>query len=79
MSYIVFFLPPLVAVIVLLVAMKNGFNKQAFMVSAGITMVINMFGLYKLTWYGLICTVTVPLAAVYVLICLWLSIKERRS
>ena len=65
MSYIVFFLPPVVAVIVLLVAIKNGFNKQAFMVSAGITMVINMFAMHKLTWYGLLCTLTVPLAAAY--------------
>lgn len=79
MSYIVFFLPPVVAVIVLIIAVKNGFNKQAFMVSVGITMVINMFALNKLTWYGLLCTLTVPLAAIYVLICLWLSIKERRN
>ncbi|SCJ82569.1 Uncharacterised protein [uncultured Eubacterium sp.] len=79
MSYIIFFLPPVAAMIVLLIAIKNGFNKQAFVVSAGITMVINMFAIHKLTWYGLICTLTVPLAAIYVLICLWLSIRERRS
>lgn len=79
MSYILFFLPPVVAVAVLLVAIKNGFNKQAFMVSAGITMVINMFAMHKLTWYGLLCTLTIPLAAIYVLICLWLSVKERRG
>lgn len=79
MSYIIFFLPPAVAVIVLLIAIKNGFNKQAFMVAAGITMVINMFAIQRLTLYGLLCTLTVPLAAIYVLICLWLSIRERRE
>lgn len=79
MSYILLFLPPVVAVAVLLVAIKNGFNKQAFMVSAGITMVINMFALSRLTLYGLLCTLTIPLAAIYVLLCLWLSIRERRG
>lgn len=79
MSYILLFLPPAAAVIVLLAAMKSGFNKQAFMVSAGITMVFNMFMLHKLTLYGLLCTLTVPLAAIYVLLCLWLSIRERRG
>lgn len=71
--------PPLAAIIVLIVAIKNGFNKQAFFVSAGITMLINMFTMHNATWYGFLCTLTIPLAGIYVLICLALSIKERRG
>lgn len=78
MSYGLFLLP-LLALIVLLIAIKNGFNKSAFIVSLGATMVINMFALHHLTWYGFLCTLTVPLAGLYVVICLALSIQERRG
>lgn len=79
MSYILFFLPPAAAVIVLIAALKSGFNKQAFLVSAGITMVINMFAIHSLSWYGLLCTLTLPLAGIYVAICLVLSLREHRG
>lgn len=73
------FLAPVAAIIVLLVALKKGFNKSAFIVSAGITMVINMLLMEKLSIYGFICCLTIPLAVIYVLICLALSIMERRK
>lgn len=80
MAYAVFFLiPPIAAIIVLIVAIKNGFNKQAFFVAAGITMLINMFTMHDATWYGFLCTLTIPLAGIYVLICLVLSIREHRG
>lgn len=72
-------LPPAAAVIILIVAIKKGFNKQAFFVSAGVTMLINMFTMHDATWYGFLCTLTIPLAGIYVMICLGLSIKERRD
>ncbi len=80
MAYLVFWLlPPIVAITVLVVAIKKGFNKQAFVVSAGVTMLISMFTMHNATWYGFICTLTIPLAGIYVAICLGLSIKERRG
>lgn len=79
MQYLLLFLPPAAAVAVLVIALRKGFNKQAFFVSAGITMVINMFAVHRLTIYGLICTLTLPLAGIYVAICLVLSVLERRS
>ena len=79
MRGILLLIPPAVAIAVLVIAIKKGFNKQAFMVSAGITMVINMFTIHNATWYGLMCTLTVPLAGIYVLICLFLSVMERRG
>lgn len=79
MTYFLIFLPPVAAVAVLLVALKKGFNKQAFVVAAGIAMVIAMFAMHKLTLYGLICVLTIPLAVIYVAICLVLSLLERRE
>lgn len=79
MAYVLMFLPPVAAIIILIVAIKKGFNKEAFFVSAGITMVINMFALNKLTIYGLLCTLTIPLSAIYVIICLFLSLREHRD
>ncbi len=73
------FLPPFLAIAVLVTAIINGFNKQAFFVAAGITMVINMFAMHYLTLYGFLCTLTIPLAGIYVAICLVLSIRERRD
>lgn len=80
MAYgVLLLLPPAAAVIILIVAIKKGFNKQAFFVSAGVTMLINMFTMHDATWYGFLCTLTIPLAGIYVMICLGLSIKERRD
>ena len=79
MGYLLFFLPPALVLIVFIAAMKHGFNKAAFFVSVGITMIINMFAIHHLTWYGLLCTLTIPLAGIYVVICLVLSIQEHRS
>jgi len=79
MGYVLFFLPPALALIAFIAAIKRGFNKAAFFVSAGITMIINMFAIHSLTWYGLICTLTIPFAGIYIVICLVLSIQEHRS
>ncbi len=73
------FLAPVAAVIVLLIALKKGFNRQAFIVSAGITMVINMLLMERLSMYGFIFFLTVPLAVIYVVICLVLSLVEKKS
>lgn len=73
------FLAPVAAVIVLLIALKKGFNRQAFIVSAGITMVINMLLMERLSMYGFIFFLTVPLAVIYVVICLVLSLVENKS
>lgn len=79
MRGILLLIPPAAAIIVLVIAIKSGFNKQVFMVSAGITMVINMFTIHTATWYSLICTLTIPLAAIYVVLALILSLIERRK
>lgn len=73
------FLAPVAAVIVLLIALKKGFNRQAFIVSAGITMVINMLLMERLSMYGFIFFLTVPLAVIYVVICLVLCLVEKKS
>ena len=77
-SYFLLFLPPFLAIAVLVAALKNGFHKGAFFVSAGVTMVIAMFLMDKVSLYGLLCIITIPLATIYVVICLVLSLLERR-
>ncbi|TDP48637.1 hypothetical protein [Aminicella lysinilytica] len=79
MIYILMIIPPLAAIAALVAAVKKGFNKEAMIVAAVITMAINMFAIHKVTMYGLLCTVTIPLALAYVLICLALSIKENKE
>lgn len=79
MKYYLMLLLPIIAIIILIVAIRKGFSKQAFFVAAGITMVINMFAIHYVTWYGLLCTITIPFAAIYVLICLFISIKTHRN
>lgn len=79
MSYILFLLPPVVSIIVLIIAIKKGFNKSALYISIGITMLINMFAMHHLTLYGFLCTLTIPLTVIYLIICFFLSISERRE
>lgn len=73
------FLAPIVAIAVLVIEFKKGFNKQALIVSAGITMVINMLLMERLSLYGFLFFLTVPLALIYIAICLILSVLERKS
>lgn len=79
MQYIILATPIIVALAALAFAMKQGFNKQAFFVAAGITMIINMFTIHHVTLFGFLCTLIIPLAAIYIGICLFLSIRERRE
>jgi hypothetical protein len=76
-NYLTMMLLPVVSVLVVIIAIKKDFQKPVFFVSVGVTMVIDMFLMkyLSLTMYGFICILTVPLAVIYVLICLFLSIK----
>ena len=79
MNYFIMALPPVAAIIIFLIALKNGIHKQALIVTVGITMVVTMFTMKYLSWYGVICIGAGALALIYVVICLVLSIVERRD
>ena len=76
-----FMLLPIVAsLLILLYALKKGFDKTAFFLSAAIAMVIAMFMMEQnATWYGILLALTVPLAVSYLIICLFLSLREDRA
>ena len=68
------FLPIVASVVILLYALKKGFDKTAFFISAAIAMVVAMFMMkHNATWYGLMLALTVPLAVSYLIIWLFLS------
>lgn len=72
--------PILVSVGVLIYALIKGFNKTAFIVSAAFTMVVEMLVMkYYNSWYAMIFSLTVPLAACYVCICLFISISQHKQ
>ncbi len=72
--------PIIASVAVLVYALRHGFNKTALYASAGLAMVITMFAMkYSGTWYSFLMGLTVPFAVAYVLICLYLSVKEDRD
>ena len=74
------FLPIIGSLIIFLYAIKKGFDKTAFFISASIAMVVAMFMMKNdATWYGIMLALTVPLAVSYLVICLILSIKEDRT
>ena len=80
MGLIFMFAPIVISIGVLIFAMKKGFNKTALYLSAAVAMVAAMFIMkYNGTWYGFFCALTIPFAATYVLICLFLSIQEDRE
>ena len=69
------FLPIVASVVILLYALKKGFD-----ISAAIAMVVAMFMMkHNATWYGLMLALTVPLAVSYLIICLFLSWQEDRA
>ncbi len=73
-------LPIAASIIILLYALKKGFDKTAFFLSAAIAMVIAMFMMkHNATWYGILLALTVPLAVSYLIICLFLSLQEDRA
>ena len=61
-------------------ALKKGFDRTAFYISAAVAIVIAMFMMkHNATWYGLMLALTVPLAVSYLSICLFLSWQEDRQ
>ena len=73
------FLPIVASLIILIYALKKGFDRTAFYISAAVAMVIAMFMMkHNATWYGLLLALTVPLAVSYLIICLFLSWQEDR-
>ena len=57
------FLPIVASLIILIYALKKGFDRTAFYISAAVAMVIAMFMMkHNATWYGLMLALTVPLA-----------------
>lgn len=73
-------LPIIGSVIILLFALIKGFDKTALALSASIAMVIAMFMLKNdASWYGIMMALTVPLAFSYLVICLFLSLREDRE
>ena len=80
MTAIISLSPIIISVIVLIYALRRSFNKRALIVSAAITMVVEMMMMKNNdTWYVFLFSLTVPLAVSYVAICLVLSIMERRE
>lgn len=80
MTAIISLSPIIISVIVLIYALRRSFNKRALVVSAAITMVVEMLMMKNNdTWYVFLFSLTVPLAVSYVAICLVLSIMERRE
>ena len=74
------FLPIVASLIILIYALKKGFDRTAFYISAAVAMVIAMFMMkHDATWYGLMLALTVPLAVSYLSICLFLSWQEDRQ
>ena len=74
------FLPIVASVVIVLYALKKGFDKTAYFISAAIAMVVAMFMMkHNATWYGLMLALTVPLAVSYLIICLFLSWQEDRA
>lgn len=73
--------PIIISVIVLIYALVKGFNKTALIISAAVAMVAEMFIMKYCSdsWYAFFFALTVPLAVTYVLICLFLSIREHRD
>ena len=72
--------PIIVSVCVLIYALRKGFNTTALIVSASVAMVSEMFIMkYNDSWYAFLFALTVPLAVTYVVICMYLSVKEDRS
>ena len=71
--------PIIVSVGVLIFALRKGFNKTALIISASVAMVAEMMIMkYNNSWYAFLFALTVPLAACYVVICLYLSVMENR-
>lgn len=80
MATIISFSPIIISVIVLIYALRRSFNKRALIVSAALTMITEMMMMKNNnSWYVLLFSLTVPLAISYVVICLVLSIMERRE
>ncbi|MCI8609419.1 MAG: hypothetical protein HFE73_07225 [Firmicutes bacterium] len=73
--------PIIVSVIVLIYALVKGFNKTALVIAASVAMVAEMFIMkyYSNSWYAFLFALTVPLAVTYVLLCLFLSIREHKE
>ena len=72
--------PVIVSVGVLIYALRKGFNKTALIISAAVAMVSEMFIMkYNDSWYAFLFALTVPLAVTYVVICMYLSVKEDRE
>lgn len=72
--------PIIVSVGVLIYALRKGFNKTALIVSAAVAMVSEMFIMkYNDSWYAFLFALTVPLAVSYVVICMYLSVREDRG
>lgn len=78
---IIYLAPIIVSIVALIVDFKKGINKKALIVSAMFAMVAEMFAMKYIagTWYILVFSLIVPLAVVYTLICLYLSLKERKK
>lgn len=73
-------LPIIAAVIILVFALIRGFDKTALALSLSIAMVIAMFIMkYNGTWYSIIFALTVPLAVSYLIICMFLSMREDKA
>ena len=57
------FLPIVASLIILIYALKKGFDRTAFYISAAVAMVIAMFMMkHSAPWDGLMVALTVPLA-----------------
>ena len=78
MTAIISLSPIIISVIVLIYALRKSFNKRALIVSAAMTMITEMMMMKNNdTWYVFLFSLTVPMAASYVIICLVLSVLER--
>lgn len=80
MMLIVMLAPIIVSVAVLIYALVKGFNKTALIISAAVAMVAEMLIMkHNDSWFAFFFALTVPLAVSYVVICLYLSVKEDRE
>ena len=74
------FLPIVASLIILIYALKKGFDRTAFYISAAVVSVIAMFMMkHNATCYGLMLALSVPLSVSYLSICLFLSLQEDRQ
>lgn len=78
---VIYFAPIVISIIALIIDLRRGFNKRALVLSAMMTMMIEMLTMRYIsnTWYAFIFSIFVPMAVIYTAFSLYISIRTGKE